>query len=235
LIPIGEILLHFDEAFVARVNRARERRRLLLEKIAMVAVPRWGISVAGIALIFVALAWFGAQPAFSFFHFGSAVALAGASAGLVFLIATAAAGGWREGVAATITAAIVCLMALWGFAAFGKAPLYAAVSIAELASLTLFLIHWQARRAHTHVLSGDDPAIARLRSIEEVGGPQAIAVLGGIAMLAPSIFVRPIYAPYAMALVFSGVGALCFAPALATAIETLLPHRRSVEELYGRH
>ena len=41
VMPIGETLLHFDEMFVARANRVRERRQRLFEKIAMTAVPRW--------------------------------------------------------------------------------------------------------------------------------------------------------------------------------------------------
>ncbi len=234
LIPIGETFLHFDETFVARVNRARERRQRVLEKIAMVAVPRWGMSIAGIAMIFLALAWFGAGPAFFFFHFGSALALGGASAGLVFLIATAASGGWREGLAATIVTALICLTALWGFAVIGKAPIHAPVNIAELVSLTLFLILCQARRAHDYAVHGEEPSIARLRAVEEFGGPQAFAVLGGIAMLLPTIVTRPIFAPYAIALIFAGAGAIGFAPALITATEVLLPRRRSVEDLYGR-
>ena len=200
----------------------------------MVAVPRWGMSIAGIAMVFLALAWFGAGPAFAFFHFGSALARAVASAGLVFLIATAASGGWREGLAATIVSALVCLTALWGFAAIGKSPIHAPVGIAELASLTLFLVLCQARRAHAYTVRGEDPSVARLRAVEEFGGPQAFAVLGGIAMLLPTIIVRPIFAPYAIALIFAGAGAIGFAPALVTASEVLLPRRRSVEDLYGR-
>ncbi len=234
LVPIGETFLHFDEASVSQSNRAREYRLRVLEKIAMVAVPRWGMSIAGIAMILLALAWFGAVPAFSFFHFGSAVALAGASAGLVFLIATAASGGWREGLAATIVTALTCLTALWGFAAIGKAPIHAPVGIAELVSLTLFLILCQVRRAHAYVVRGEDPSVARLRAVEEFGGPQAFAILGGIVMLIPTIVTRPIFAPYAIALIFAGAGAIGFAPALVTATEVLLPRRRSVEDLYGR-
>lgn len=235
LMPIGETFLHFDEAFVSRANRARELRHRLLEKVSMVSVPRWGMSIAGIAMVFLALAWFGAVPAFSYFHFGSALALAGASAGLVFLIATAATGGWREGLAATIVTALVCLTGLWGFAANGKAPIHSPVGIAELASLTLFLILCQARRAHAYSVRGEEPSIARLRAVEEFGGPQAFAVLGGIVMLLPMIVMRPVFAPYAIGLFFAGAGAIGFAPALVTASEVLLPRRRSVEDLYGRH
>ena len=61
-----------------------------------------------------------------------------------------------------------------------------------------------------------------------------LAVLGGLAMLLPSVVVRPIYAPYAVALAFAGVAALAFVPALVTVSEMLFARRRSVEELYGR-
>jgi len=234
LMPMGEALLHFDENFVARANRTRERRQRWLEKIALVAVPRWGASIAGITLIFTALAWFGAAPAFSFFHFDNALALAGASAGLVFLIATAAAGGWREGLAATLAVGLVSLMTLWGFAIFERAPREAAVGISLLAATTLFLILCQARCAHAYMLAGDHSAVARLRAVEEIGGPQIFAVLGGLAMLLPSVVGRPIYAPYAVGLAFAGAAALAFVPALVTASEMLVARRRSVEDLYGR-
>ncbi|MGC9954363.1 MAG: hypothetical protein ABSD21_08820 [Rhizomicrobium sp.] len=234
VMPIGESVLHFDEAFVVAANRARERRQRLLEKIAMIAVPRWGMSIAGIALVFVALAWFGAEPAFSFVHFANAEALLAASLGLTFALAVPACGGWREGFAATVVAGLAGLVALWGFAAIGIMAPTSPVGVLELVSVALFLAFCGARRAAAHRRLGDDPPIARLRAVEDLGGPQFFAILGGLGALLPVVVVHPAYAAYMVALVFAGAGALGFAPALTTACELLLPRRRSVEELYGR-
>jgi len=234
IMPIGESVLHFDEGFVATANRVRERRQRLLEKIAMVAVPRWGMSIAGIAMVFVALAWFGAEPAFSFVHFANAPALFAVSLTLTFALAVPTCGGWREGFSATIVTGLAGLVALWGFAAIGTMTPNAPVGVLELASLTLFLAICGARRAAAYRRLGDDPAIARLRAVEDLGSVQFFTVLGGIGALLPIVVMHPAYATYLAALVFAGVGALGFALALATACEMLVPRRRSVEELYGR-
>jgi hypothetical protein len=235
VMPIGESFLHFDEMFVATANRVRERRQRLFGKVAMTAVPRWGLSIAGIALIFVALAWFGAQPVFSFVHFANASVIFAVSLGLTFALAVPVCSGWREGFGATVAAGLAGLVGLWAFAAIGEMASTSPVGIMELVLLALFLAFCGARRAAAYRRLGEDSAIARLRAVEDLGGPQWFAILGGIAALLPFVVVHPANAAYVVALAFSGAGALGFAPALATACEMLVPRRRSVEELYGRH
>ncbi|MBU6297465.1 MAG: hypothetical protein KGJ79_06025 [Alphaproteobacteria bacterium] len=232
LMPVGTSLLHFDEAFVARANRAREHRRRFLEKAAMTAVPRWGLSIAGIALIFVALAWFGAQPAL--LHIQPAKAVIAGSVGLVFAISYVAYGGWREGLAATVAATLVCLVALWAQFAVARVGLHADVGLPPLAALALFLVFCGLQRAQAHRLLGDDPAIARLRAVEDLGGAQVFAVLGGIAALLPAVAFHAAAVSYSVALLFAAAAAVGFAPALVSATEVLLPRRHSVEELYRR-
>ena len=153
---------------------------------------------------------------------------------MVLLSATVACGGWREGLSATIVAALVCLMALWGFAAAGEPQPDTLVDVLELVSLAQFLVLCGAGRARAYRLLGDDPAIARLRSVEELCGPQAFAVLGGAVALLPNAFAHPATAAYVVALFFAGVGGVALAPAIVTACETIFPRRRSVDELYGR-
>ena len=234
LVPIGVSFLHFDESYVTEVNRVRERRQRLLEKIAMVAVPRWGMSIAGICLIFLALAWFGAEPAFFVIHGASMPAIATASVGVVFLIATTLCGGWREGLAVTIVAGLVWLSTLWSLAQIGGTKMLSLVGGAQLVGVVLFLALCGARRTRFYEAQRDIPAIARLRAVEDVGVPQIFASVGAFVALAPSITVHHAYAAYAVGLIFAAVGAIAFAPALATACEVLLPKRHSVEELYRR-
>lgn len=232
LVLAGASFLHFDEIFVARANRAREHRLRFLEKIAMTAVPRWGMSIAGIALIFVALAWFAAQPALAYFP--NAEAIAAASIGVLFALAFFACGGWREGLAATIVSVLVCMIALWAFAAVIRTAPQAHIGLLELVALVLFLVSCAFRRAQAHRRLGDDPAIARLRAVEELGGAQFFAILGGVAVLLPAAFFRSGVVAYVIALAFAVVAVIGFAPAVVTAAELLLPRRRSLEELYGR-
>jgi hypothetical protein len=234
VMPIGESFLHFDEMFVATANRVRERRQRVFEKIAMTAVPRWGMSISGIALIFVALAWFGAQPAFSFVRFANAPVLFAVTLGLTLALSMSVCLGWREGLGATVTAGLAGLVALWAFASIGKMAPTEPVGVMELVPLALLAVFFGARRAAAYRRFGDDSAIARLRAVEDLGGPQWFAILGGTAALLPFVVVHPANAAYVVALAFAGAGALGFAPALATACEMLVPRRRSVEELYGR-
>lgn len=234
IMPIGELVLNFDEAFVAAANRARERRQRRLEKLAMVSMPRWGMSVAGIAAIFVALAWFGAVPVFSLAQFASAPMRFAASLVLTIAMALIVCGGWRESLAATIAAGLAGLVTLWGLAVAGKMTASSPVGVLEIVSLAAFLAFCGANRAAAFGRLGDEAAIARLRAVEELGGPQFFATLGGIGALLPSVVLHPAFAPFVAGLAFAGVGALAFAPALTTACELLLPRRRSVEELYGR-
>ena len=235
LVPIGVSFLHFDESYVAEANRVGERRQRLLEKLAMVAVPRWGMSIAGICIIFLAMAWFGAQPTFVIIHGASVPVIAVVSVGVVFLIATTLCGGWREGFAVTIVAGLVWLSTLWSFALLGGARRLSLVGAAELVVLLLFLALIGARRAQAYVVQRDNPAIARLRAVEDAAPSQIFASLGALAALAPSIAVHHAYGAYAVGLIFAAVGAIAFVPALATACELLLPRRQSVEEIYRRH
>jgi hypothetical protein len=235
VIPVGALVLSFDEAFVAAANRARERRQRLLEIIAVTATPRWGMSISGIALIFLALAWFGAEPEFVHVHIANAKALFAVSLALTFALSASACGGWREGFGATVAAGVAGLSVLWAYASIGKIPLMSLIGVLELVSLVLFLTFCGARRAAAYRRLGDDPSIAQLRAVEELGTPQFFAILGGIAALLPIVALHPSNAAFVVALMFAGAGVLGFAPALATACSVLVSRRRSLRELYGRN
>jgi len=233
VVPLGAYFLPFDESFIARANRAREWRERTLEALAAVATPRWGLSFGGIALIVLALAWFGAQPAFaSISVYGIPVLSVAATvaAAAVFLFALAAGAGWRGSLAASVVCVSAGLMALWGCAVTRSVPPWALAAVIELVVLAAFAIFCAAARAGGE--REDDSAGPR--AVEETGAPQFFAMLGAAAALAPSLIHQKNYAVYEIALLLAGIGALILAPALAAAIDALLPRRRSVEELYGR-
>jgi hypothetical protein len=230
VVPLGAVFLHFDEGFVARANRVREWRLRLLDTLGGATTPRWGLSLGGIAAIFLALAWFGAEPLFSKSHMQGAPFIAAASTGLVFAFALVAGTGWREGFGSALVGSATGLMALWGFAKLGQFAPSGLAAVGELIALAALPVFCGAVRAHTYRKLGEGGA----RAVEETGAAQFFAAFGAIMALLPGVIVHHSFAVYEIGLLFAGIGALVFAPALGAAVETLLPRRRSVEELYGR-
>jgi len=229
LLPLGASLLHFDEAFVARINRAREKRKRRLERLSLVLVPRWGLSFAGIVLVFLALGWFGAGTMLR----GDlpAVLLRVLTVLLLVTAAGTALGGWREGLAAMLVAVTVFLVTQWLGVLDPRAP-HAAVCSLETGTLALFLVLQGGRRALIRQRQGDTPASARQRSLEDAAG-EVFAVAGALAALLPALVLRNGTAVFAAGLLLAMAG-IAFAPAVVTALEALRARRRPVEELYGR-
>lgn len=85
---------------------------------------------------------------------------------------------------------------------------------------------------HMRLWRSDPPEIVRRRALEEAGGG-AFAVLGVTAAMVPSLLHTG--APVIMLSIFAAglCGALLF-PAIMTGVETLLPHRRSVDDVFHR-
>jgi len=232
LLPLAASVLHFDENFVARANRARERRQRLLERLAFVALPRWGLSFAGIALVLLALGWFGAEPAMRT-GTGAAV-LRVVSAGLVAVAATFFMRGWREGLATGFAVAVVGLVSLWAVAA-GRYDPMAPVGVIEAAALAVFLALHSGRRALSYRARGEAPALARQRTIEETSAGQVFAAAGALAAVLPAAVLWPAIIPLAVGVVAAGFGGIVWAPAGTAALECLFPRHRSADELYATH
>jgi hypothetical protein len=230
VVPLGAFFLPFDESFIARANRAREWRERTLEALGAVATPRWGLSFGGIALIVLALAWFGAEPSFSFPHLHEVPLMTVMAGAMTLLVALASGASWRDSLAAGVVCVLVGLVALWGFAILKGITAWELAAVSQAVALAALLVFCGAARTADYRKRNEDA----VRAMEETGAPQFFAMLGAAAALAPSVIYHRSYAVYAIALLFAGVGALLFAPALAAAIAALLPRRRSVEELYGR-
>ena len=229
LLPMGASLLHLDESFVARANRVRERRRRILERLAFLATPRWALSFTGIALVFLALGWFGAEPLMR--TGGAALLLRLASVGVVIAGAGVFARGWREGLAVGLIGAVVCFLSLWA-TAVGARDVVAPVGVLLATSVALFLALHAGRRALRYS-ARETPLEAWRRTIEDTAGSQVFAGAGALSALLPAVAVWPGYAPLAIALFAAGFSGTVLAPAAVTALVSLLPRRRSVEDLYG--
>jgi hypothetical protein len=221
LLPLALPLLQFDEAFVVAANRARESHGRLFEWFGGAAIPRWGLSLTGIALVFLALGWFGAPLQHGWWRYGVSFVLVCSGLGVF-------AGGWREGLGLGLVLALAALTALW-WQSYARAPFGAVVAL-ELAMFAGLLAVSGARQMR--LWRSDPPEIVRRRALEDSGGG-VFAVLGAAAAMVPSLLHAG--APAIMLSIFAAglCGALLF-PAIMTGIETLIPHRRSVEDVFHR-
>jgi hypothetical protein len=226
LLSLAFSWLHFDESFVARANRARERRSRFFEWVALVTIPRWAFSFTGITIIFLTLGWYGAAPVLR-----DDVLLTSVSVLLIVVAAGAVAGGWREGLAIGLVTSTIVLIALWATVADSRAPV-AAVGVLQVLTLTFLLAISGARCALKMRRQNDPPIIAQRRTLERASG-QAFAEIGALAALLPAVAVWTGSVVVGIAVMSAGA-AIVLAPAVSTALGVLIPRRRSVEELYGR-
>lgn len=228
LVPVGASFLIFDEQFIANANRAQERQQRVLETVSLIATPRWGLSVAGIALVFVALGWFAAFPA------GvqdSGVAIRSAvSVLLAAMTVGALCRDWRDAVGAAVACVVVALISLWGPAHHDP---YQPIYVLETVTLALFLILLPARRALSY-RRRHEPS-ARARALEDCAPALVQAGVGAALVMLPGAAINVSGGAYAAGCLFAAAGAVCFTPAVAAAIEALFPRRQSVEDIYGKH
>ncbi len=222
LLPLSLPLLQFDEAFVVAANRARESHGRIFEWFGGAAIPRWGLSLTGIALVFLALGWFGSAALLQhgWWRYGVSFVLVCSALGVF-------AGGWREGLGLGLVLALAALTTLWWQSYDARAPFGAVVAL-ELAMFAGLLAVSGAR--HMRLWRSDPAEVVRRRALEDSGGG-VFAVLGAAAAVAPSLLQAG--APVILLSIFAAglCGALLF-PAIMTGIETLIPHRRSVEDVF---
>jgi hypothetical protein len=223
LMPMGFWLLHFDEALMARANRVRETQLRFAERLSLVTQPRWGLSFAGIAIVFLTLGWFGAvQP-----HGLWPLLLRGVTVLLLATAAGSALGGWREGLATALIAVTVCLLLRWA------APGEPGIGVLMTGTIALLPLLQGGRRALHFRQSGDTPPLARQRSLEESPGA-FFALAGALAAILPLLFWRPGSAMFAAGIVLAA-GGIVFAPAAVTALEAIVPRRRRAKDIFGRN
>jgi hypothetical protein len=223
-LPLLAPLLRSDEAFIADANRARERRGHFFEGLGGAAIARWSLSFTGVMLVFFVLGWFGGEPLLrsGWWHYGVTVIAVGAALGV-------AAGGWREGIALGLVLTLVAVTALW-WRTYVRAP-FGAVAALEMVALAGLFALSRARAMRTWRAVGDPPETICRHALEGSAGA-VFAALGAIAAAIPSLM-QAGASVIVLSLCIAGVcGTLAFPVALA-ALETLLPRRRSVEDVFG--
>ncbi len=234
-VPFASSVLSYGETFFSDANRASERRERLLRPAAAVLTPRWGMSVAGIALVIATLAAFGAGP--WLLRSGTVTPLLWfAGAAIIMLLSALAIGrDWREALAVALSLSVLGLTGLWlEDRAAGHAGATIFVVTGTAVAAALFLSLTIAVRLRRYRLANESEDVARLRSIEDTGVAAWFGALGAAGAIAPWIVLHGSIAMFAAQFPLAAAAALVFAPALATAIHRIAPRRRSLSELYGR-
>jgi hypothetical protein len=224
LLPLMLSRLTVDEDFVVRTNRARERRIASLENLALVATPRWGLSLTGIGVVLAVLGWFEAQrlQPMLLLPFVSAVIVAGAG----WIVG----GGWREGVGLVIASGVALFLSVWGMQLTSDLSNTTPLQISML-TVGLALQGLWAVRLYRY--GGEMPGAARGRVLEEASG-QIVSVVAGMLALLPIAIIQHDVVAALFTLFAAGAIGILLALAVVTALETLFPRSRSLEELYGR-
>jgi hypothetical protein len=233
VLSLAASQLPFGEEFVMRANRLRELRERRLEKIAAVTEPRWGWSLTGVGLVFLALAFFGARS----LHASQAVAHFGLEIWLVAAIvvtgaALATTRDWRRSLAVVIALGLSALIGCWGYARGGISlnvgSWLALMQVLGIGAAIVLLVANAARPD-----ADEDAAAALVRSLL---GKTGVAVTGSacgiVILLVLSVGIGRDAVALAAALFFAGVGAVLLQPALTTAIETVAPRRSTIEARY---
>ena len=216
----GASVLPFGEGFHTAANLVRESRERMLRITTAIAETRWALSVTGIALVLGVLGWFGAGPFLAHTSLIYKPAIWGAAALGVFLVTFAAGRDWREGVAATLALAAFNLVVLWLWGAATEHHLRVttiqiviASSAAFLPMLAIIRGGWRFR------VSGDEPSVARLRALENLGAAPYFAVAAAVAAMLPWILLHRSIAALEVSFLFGGGAAVILQPAVATALD----------------
>ncbi|MGH6872678.1 MAG: hypothetical protein ACREHE_14345 [Rhizomicrobium sp.] len=219
--PLAASLGRPGETFVARFNRAGERRRRRIAILDHATQSRWAASLCGIALVLSVLGVFGVSELP--WPRASLIWLVLPAVGM--LIALAAMRDWRYAVAALLALVPVALLSLW-IAGHRAAP-FAALGIGAMAG---YLV---ACTAADFVRRGDDAATAFVRVLGRLGPAILCALLtAALAMAAFAPFAPMTALGDFATLILGALGALAFTPAFAVSVEGLFPRRATIEARY---
>ena len=204
LLPPLILAVHFDEDAIVRGNRWREASLRIFSFAARITESRWSLSLSGVGVVLAVLGYFqlGHHP--PLFDWLAAPACAA----IIFVLT-------RDGHSAVAALAASALLLLFT----------AGVSGALLLFLLFTLLLGRAAAAWRH--QGESEAMAWTRAFEDQGAIVAFAGLAAMIAATPRGG-----APAALHAGFGLVAALILFPAFAGALRTLVPRRRSVQELY---
>ena len=194
------------------------------------AAPRWAMSLAGVALVFLALGWFGAAPVMR--QEAGAVALRAISIAAVIAAAGLFLRSWRAGLVIGFAVTVVGLVGLWAIAA-GVRDAAGPVGALIAGVLALFLALFGARRCRIYKAQNEPHAVALQRAIEDTSAGELFAAAGAVLATLPAALVWPSAIPMTVAMLAAGIGGIVWAPASSGALDALLPRHRPVQQVYA--
>ena len=228
IVPLSASLLPFSENFITRANRLREWRERMLEYFAAITQPRWGMSAAGIAIVFAVLGFFGAQDLRIALGGSLQIAVGAAAALSAFTAVFVATRDWRRALSALLALTIPALIALWGLTQIGvpldQQSLLLVLQTIGVAAVSIIFIAAEASR----YLSDDAASLALLRK-----GAAAICIFFIAALAEIAQWENAAMIAVQVAILFFGcVSAILFQPAFAVALEMLVPGKAALEARY---
>jgi hypothetical protein len=231
VVPLAGSFLSGSEDFIARTNRTREGWARRFEQIARAARSPWAMSATGILVVLLVLGIFGSMklvagkyPALRFDAVGAAV---------VILIAAFLAGrDWRRGFAVFFATGGALIYGLWGYARAGA--VFDSPLLLLTAGLGAICFAPIAAVAVDAVMSGrNDAASASEAGVLGSGPAATTGILGTLILLAPWYREFGVArAGFVLAILFAAAGALVFHPAVTSALENIVPRRRTAAERY---
>ncbi len=225
-------LLPFGEDWMTRANRFREWAERGAGALAPVTRPRYGFSVAGIALVLTVIAvsqWRGTilRDVLPY-----ALPLGGTLAA-VLITGIVAMRDWRGLLSAILAAAPLIAATLWlclRQAGFASAPWALGLTVPMAGCVLLFV---GASFSAGYSREGDDATLASARMLSRHAVGIALAGAALCAGLALAALGSPEIFPGMLALDLLGIAAaLMFQPAFLVVIETLFPRRATLEARY---
>lgn len=230
-VPLAGSFLAGSEDFIARTNRAREDWARRFQTIALAARAPWTMSATGILIVLLVLGVFGSLK----FDAGKNAALRFcAVGGAVVTVAAAFFAGrdWRRAFAVSLAAGGALIYGLWGYARAG-ATFDASLILMTAGLGAICFVPIAAVAVHADLSRRSDAASASEAGILATGPAAATGILGTLIVLAP--WYREFGAAragFALAILFAAAGALVFHPAVASALETIVPRRQTLAERY---
>ncbi len=230
LPPLVTSFLAFNESFIARANRARERREWLISYFAMLTVPRWAFATAGIAAVLSSLVYF--DSAFAGLWQG-AMKPYGIAFAAIGVFAAIGLRNWRAFFSCGLPPLLASLIGAWAVARFGFSSRDASeLSLLLGSSVGAGFVYFLAAPTAYYQRSGDPMLIAFSHALNETGAAVCILAIGlALAMLAGAVMMN-ITPAIALLPLCHIAGALVLFPALAAALDDLFPRRRPLKELY---
>lgn len=215
-----------SDNFVIQINRLREIRERQLHALEFTSQPRWGSSIAGIALVISVLGFFGSGGSLP----DTVAGLAG-SAPVLLVVAYVVTRNMRRALAILFAMVPAFLVTGWiavRLAMANNGDLHFALCLSIIPVLVF------ASEAARLEREGDPADVATRRSLEQSAASIFLTLLAAASAVLLASQVTLTGLGEAMTIFMGAVAAMIFAPALTTLFYSLFPRRISLEEAFRK-